>query len=178
MNKAHIVIHTHESSPGWLLKLTQANHLQPCPRCLLCNRRRAMHRESFKHMHRVFINKALSCAASRPHAPPPRQTREGVVSPKYCVGCSLHNATRAPRLARKLSLVLRLLKLPVWAPRRPCITEVPSTATPSSSVAPECILKLASAAKMTWAPGACSCASGATIRLLRVARKWSLVLRL
>ena len=22
MNKAHIVIHTHESSPGWLLKLT------------------------------------------------------------------------------------------------------------------------------------------------------------
>lgn len=25
MNKAHIVIHTHESSPGWLLKLTQAN---------------------------------------------------------------------------------------------------------------------------------------------------------
>ena len=29
MNKAHIVIHTHESSPGWLLKLTQANHLQP-----------------------------------------------------------------------------------------------------------------------------------------------------
>lgn len=29
---AHIVIHTHESSPGWLLKLTQANHLQPCGR--------------------------------------------------------------------------------------------------------------------------------------------------
>lgn len=33
MNKAHIVIHTHESSPGWLLKLTQANHLQPWRVC-------------------------------------------------------------------------------------------------------------------------------------------------
>ena len=73
--------------------------------------------------------------------------------------------------------MLRLLKLPVWAPREPGITEAP-TASPSSSVAPECILKLASAARMTWAPGACSCASGATIRLARVARKWSLVLRL
>ena len=31
MNKAHIVIHTHESSPGWLLKLTQATVLPHDP---------------------------------------------------------------------------------------------------------------------------------------------------
>jgi len=73
--------------------------------------------------------------------------------------------------------VLRLLKLPVRA-RELFIVSFVVGVSPSSSVASECILKLASGAKMTWALGSCSCASGATILQLRVARKLSLVLRL
>ena len=126
--------------------------------------------------------------ARRPGRCPASSYLDVVVSPKHCMGCSAQAATSAALGMEAVSLVLRLLKLvlPVRA-REPCtktsVGETPIVSSvlgvcPSSSVASECILKLASAAKMACAPGSCSCASGATILQLRVARKLSLVLRL
>ena len=164
------------------------------PRCLLCTTgdvrciAQASTSTCTQRVERdtVFQSSQLPAHGLTPPHPPPNPLKASS-APRYCVGCSAQcDWSRAPRLARKEAVARAALAeasrvAAVWAPRgqrRLCITEVPSTASLSSSVAPECILKLASAAKMTWAPGACSCASGATIRLLRVARKWLLVLRL
>ena len=135
------------------------------------------------HAHRVFQSSQLQLTASRPPRPsPPAKPVLKASSAPGTAWDALHNATRAPRLARKeaVSLVLRLLKLPACG-RREAAVHHRGTQHRLSQLFRGSRVHLEvgfRGQKMTWAPGACSCASGATIRLLRVARKWSLVLRL